>query len=43
MWRASVNLIISPGASRPVAAVLHGTFPDFIAHLIAIAAFVAFP
>jgi hypothetical protein len=43
MWPASVNLIISPGASRPVAEVFHGTFPDFIAHLIAIAVSVAFP
>ena len=30
-------------ANRPVAEVFHGTFPHFIAHLIAIAILVAFP
>jgi TRAP-type C4-dicarboxylate transport system permease large subunit len=35
--------IVARYANRPVAEVLHGTFPHFIAHLIAIAILVAFP
>jgi tripartite ATP-independent transporter DctM subunit len=35
--------IVARYAKRPVAEVFHGTFPHFIAHLIAIAILVAFP
>jgi TRAP-type C4-dicarboxylate transport system permease large subunit len=35
--------IVARYANRPVAEVFHGTFPHFIAHLIAIAILVAFP
>jgi TRAP-type C4-dicarboxylate transport system permease large subunit len=35
--------IVARYADRPVAEVFHGTFPHFIAHLIAIAILVAFP
>src|SRR5216683_1606001 len=35
--------IVARYANRPVAEVFHGTFPHFIAHLIAIAVLVAFP
>ena len=35
--------IVARYAHRPVGEVFHGTFPHFIAHLIAIAIFVAFP
>lgn len=35
--------IVARYAKRPVAEVFHGTFPHFIAHLIAIAIMVAFP
>jgi TRAP-type C4-dicarboxylate transport system permease large subunit len=35
--------IVARYANRPVAEVFHGTFPYFVAHLIAIAILVAFP
>ncbi len=35
--------IVARYAERPVAEVFHGTFPHFIAHLLAIAVLVAFP
>ena len=35
--------IVARYAGRPVGEVFHGTFPHFIAHLFAIAIFVAFP
>jgi tripartite ATP-independent transporter DctM subunit len=35
--------IVARYANRPVAEVFHGTFPHFIAHLMAIAILVAFP
>ena len=35
--------IVARYAKRPVAEVFHGTFPHFIAHLVAIAILVAFP
>lgn len=35
--------IVARYANRPVSEVFHGTFPHFIAHLIAIAVLVAFP
>jgi TRAP-type C4-dicarboxylate transport system permease large subunit len=35
--------IVARYPNRPVAEVFHGTFPHFIAHLIAIAILVAFP
>jgi tripartite ATP-independent transporter DctM subunit len=35
--------IVARYAKRPVAEVFHGTFPHFVAHLIAIAILVAFP
>ena len=40
---AALALPIATGPARPVAEVFHGTFPHFIAHLIAIAILVAFP